>query len=150
MRTLNFNGFTNIPSSCEYEIGKIGDKIAILFYQNELIGTSITNMIEHLTTHVLAEDLPGITPEKVRVFEHYNPKLKPIYEWAEIKFSDSGRIDEGKGILKRVVEFAFLTRNTPKYYVSSPWWEGVSEQNRKLLSTELLLKELPNCQGQPM
>lgn len=93
---LNFNGFSNAPSSCEYGIGEIGDKVAIVFYQRELVGTSITNMIEHLTIHVLAKVLPEVSPEKIRVFEHYNPELKPIIEWQEVRFSDSGVIDEGK------------------------------------------------------
>ena len=134
MRTLEFNGFSNIPSSCEYEIGEIGDKVAILFYQRELRGTSITNMIEHLTIHVLAEDLPGTSPEDVRVFEHYNSDLNPVYEWAEVRFSDSGKIDEGKSILKKLVGIIFPSGKPPRYYVDSPEWIKVSEQNIALLS----------------
>ncbi|MFB2638263.1 hypothetical protein ACE02P_09570 [Shewanella bicestrii] len=134
MRTLNFYGFSNTPSSCEYEIGEIEDKVAILFYQKELAGTSITNMIEHLTIHVLAEDLPGTPPENIRVFEHYNPELNPIYEWAEVRFSDSGKIDEGKSILKKIVELVFPSGAPPRYYVDSPEWLKVSEQNIALLS----------------
>lgn len=134
MRTLEFNGFSNTPSSCEYGIGEVEGKAAILFYQRELSGTSITNMIEHLTVHVLAEDLPGILPENVRVFEHYNPKLNPIYEWAEVRFSESGKIDEGKSILKKLLELVFPSGKPPKYFVDSPQWLKVSEQNIDLLS----------------
>lgn len=134
MPVLNFNGFSNTPSSCEYGIGEIGNKTAIVFYQKEPIGTSITNMIEHLTIHVLAEELPGVSPENIRIFEHYNPDLNPIYEWAEVQFSDSGKINEKKSILKKLVELVFPSGTPPKYYVNSPEWLGVSEQNIALLS----------------
>lgn len=134
MKTLNFHGFSNAPSSCQYGIGEIGDKVAILFYQKELIGTSITNMIEHLAIHILAKELPGTSPENIRVFEHYNPDLSPIYEWAEVRFSNSGEIDEGKSILKKLVELVFPSGNPPRYYVDSPEWGNVSEQDIALLS----------------
>jgi hypothetical protein len=134
MKTLNFHGFSNAPSSCQYGIGEIGDKVAILFYQKELIGTSITNMIEHLAIHILAKELPGTSPENIRVFEHYNPDLNPIYEWAEVRFSNSGEIDEGKSILKKLVELVFPSGNPPRYYVDSPEWGNVSEQDIALLS----------------
>lgn len=134
MKTLKFYGFSNTPSSCEYGIGEIDGKVAILFHQRELSGTSITNMIEHLTIHVLAEELSGTLPEDIRVFEHYNPKLNPIYEWAEVVFSETGKIDEGKSILKNLVDLVFPSGTPPKYYVDSPKWLKVSEQNIVLLS----------------
>lgn len=134
MKNLNFHGFSNTPSSCQYGIGEIGGKVAILFYQKELIGTSITNMIEHLVIHILAKELPGTSPENIRVFEHYNPDLNPIYEWSEVRFSKSGEIDEGKSILNKLVELVFPSKNPPRYYVDSPEWRNVSEQDIAQLS----------------
>lgn len=91
-------------------------------------------MIEHLTIHVLAKDLPGMSPEKIRVFEHYNPELNPIIEWQEVRFSGSGIIDEGKGIVKKLIELLLPSGASPKYYVDSPVWGRVSEQEMHLLS----------------
>jgi|GEM_PF-4222872 len=134
MKTLKFSGFSNVSSECEYGIGEIGDKIAIVFYQRELIGTSITNMIEHLTIHVLATELQETSPDNIRVFEHYNPELNPIIEWQEVQFSDSGVVDEGKSIITKLIELVFPSGNPPKYYVDSPVWGGVSNQNIQVLS----------------
>lgn len=134
MKTLNFKGLGNTPSSCEYAIGEIGDKAAIIFYQKELSGTSITNMIEHITIHVLVNELPSVSPDKVRVFEHYNPELKPIIEWQEVKFSDSGVIDEGKSITQKLVGLIIPSKVPPKYYVDSPEWSPVSKREIGLLT----------------
>ncbi|ENM3816593.1 hypothetical protein EFU53_000397 [Vibrio cholerae] len=134
MNTLKFSGFSNIPSECEYGIGEIGDKIAIVFYQRELIGTSITNMIEHLTIHVLATELQGKSPENIRVFEHYNPELNPIIEWQEVQFSRSGVVDERKSIITKLIELVFPSGNPSKYYVDSPVWSRVSDEDIQVLS----------------
>jgi len=134
MIILNFNGFGNAPSSCEYGIGEIDGSIAIVFYQNALIGTSITNMIEHLTIHVLANNLPGTPPENVRVFEHYNPELRPMIEWQEVSFGSSGEIDEGRSVIRKLIELVIPSTDSPKYYVDAPIWNPVTNESIEVLS----------------
>jgi hypothetical protein len=133
MKILNFNGYHS-PSSCEYGIGEIEGKVAIVLYQRKLSGTSITNMIEHLTVRIMAEEIPETPPENIRVFEHYNPELNPIYEWAEVLFSKSGVIDDGKSIIKKILEVIFSSGKPPKYYVDSPQWHKISDQDKEILS----------------
>jgi hypothetical protein len=134
MENLNFNGFGNTPSSCEYCVGEINGGVAIVFYQNASIGTSITNMIEHLTIHVLANRLTGTPPENVRVFEHYNPELKPIIEWQEVSFGSSGEIDEGKSVIGRLIELVIPSTDSPRYYVDAPIWNPVTRDEIEILS----------------
>lgn len=134
MIKLDFPGFNNVHSQCEYDVGNVRGKKAIIFYQKTLVGTSITNKIESLTMHVLATELPGIDPKNVRVFEHHNPDLEPIYEWAEVQFSDSGMINENKSIIRKLVEFISPSGVLPKYYVNGPRWSNVLEQDIELLA----------------
>lgn len=71
MKKLNYKGFHNCESSCHYVIGEIDDKQALIFYTDKIRGTSVTNLIEDVTTQVLASDLPEVSPKDIRVFEHY-------------------------------------------------------------------------------
>jgi len=134
METLDFNGFGNTPSSCEYGVGEIDGSVAIVFYQNALIGTSITNMIEHLTIYVLANSLSGTSPENVRVFEHYNPELRPIIEWQEVSFGSAGEIDDGKSVIRKLIELVIPSTESPRYYVDAPIWNPIASEEIEVLS----------------
>jgi hypothetical protein len=91
-------------------------------------------MIEHLTIHVLANRLTGTPPENVRVFEHYNPELKPIIEWQEVSFGSSGEIDEGKSVIGRLIELVIPSTDSPRYYVDAPIWNPVTRDEIEILS----------------
>jgi hypothetical protein len=135
MKTLNYNGFSNTPSTCEYGIGDIHGKTAIVFYQGAMGGTSITNMIEALTMHVLSTDLQGVDPAQVRVFEHYAPSLNPLAEWQEVTFLDKGEIQEDKGIARKLIELVLSSSNTTKqWYVNNPAWLPVNAADLVIVS----------------
>lgn len=134
MKNLNYNGFDNIPSSCEYGIGSIGSKKAVVFLQTKSGGTSISNMIEVLTMHVLATDLPGVDPNQVRVFEHYAPTLKPLVEWQEVLFSDMGEIQEKNNIARNLIELVMSSGAPKKWYVDGPLWRPVTATELAIVS----------------
>jgi hypothetical protein len=134
MKILNFKGFSNVPSSCEYTIGELEARTAIVFYQKEFSGTSISNMIESLTMHVLAHELPGTPPDNVRVFQHINPELKPALEWQEVQFGSTGPITEDTSIIRGLIDIIVQSDSNPEYFVDDPVWSSVTEEEKELLS----------------
>ncbi|MGP3508677.1 hypothetical protein [Paracidovorax citrulli] len=126
MKKLEYRGFSNTPSECKYGIGVINGKTAIVFHQTVQGGTSITNMIEHLTMHVLATDLPRVDPNQVRVFEHYDQHLRPVSEWQEVTFQEMGEIQEEKNIAEKLIEFVSRSSPSKRYYVDGPSWGSVN------------------------
>lgn len=128
MKTINYSGFSNVPSSCQYGVGKVGGKDAVVFYQSKNPGTSITNMIEELSTSVLTTEFPGVHPANVRIFEHYDPADNPMIEWQEVRFEDSGIVDN-KSPLKKLVALLIPDKTTPKSYVGKPVWLKVSPED---------------------
>ncbi|MDO8908000.1 MAG: hypothetical protein Q7W55_05800 [Pseudohongiella sp.] len=134
MKILNFKGFSNLPSSCEYAIGELDGHTAIVFYQRDVRGTSITNMIESLTMHVLAHELPGTPPESVRVFQHISPELKPAIEWQEVIFGSTGPIEADSSIVRGLVDIFTQSDSIPEYFVDDPLWRQVSEDEKETLS----------------
>lgn len=137
MKKLNYSGFGGIPSMCEYGIGSIGGKKAVVFLQTTSGGTSITNVIEVLTMHVLATDLPGVDPSQVRVFEHYAPTLKPLFEWKEVLFSDVGEIQDEKNIARKLIELVVPSGAPKKWYVDGPSWQTVAATELAIVSAIL-------------
>lgn len=134
MKKLPYNGFSNTSSACEYGIGDIGGKTAIVFLQTTSGGTSITNMIEALTMHVLATDLKGVAPNQVRVFEHYAPSLKPLHEWQEVSFEDIGEIQEEKSIARKLIELVVPSNEPRNWYVNGPSWKPVTPADLPIVS----------------
>ena len=134
MKKLSYEGFHNCKSSCYYAISEIDDKKVLIFYTDIIRGTSVTNLIEDITAQVLASDLPGVSPEDVRVFEHYNPQLTPIWEWMEVTFE---RFSGGKkklGFIKKIKNKLLSIHEDERYYVFNPHWKPVSSTDIKKLS----------------
>lgn len=127
MKKLHYEGFQNCKSSCYYVVGKIDGKQAIVFYTDKIQGTSVTNLIEDVTTQVLASDLPEISPEEVRVFEHYSPQLDPIWEWMEVTFEDFLGGRQKESLIKRIKNKLFSIHTDENYYVYKPHWKPVSK-----------------------
>lgn len=134
MKKLNYNGFGNAQSSCEYGIGQIGDQTALVFYAPKLHGTSITNMIETLTTHVLSSDLQGQDPRTVRVFEHYDPSINPLVEWQEVTFKDIGKVNPRTSVLQKMLALVVPSNKPPEWYVDGPSWKPVASNDITILS----------------
>ena len=134
MKKLHYEGFQNCKSSCYYVVGKIDGKQAIVFYTDKLQGTSVTNLIEDVTTQVLASDLPEISPEEVRVFEHYSPQLDPIWEWMEVTFEDFSGGRQKESLIKRIKNKLFSIHTDESYYVYKPYWKPVSKTDIDKLS----------------
>lgn len=91
-------------------------------------------MIESLTMYVLANDLPNLSPDQIRVFEHYNANLKPIIEWQEVKFRKHGKIEKTESIISLIINAIFSSKETPKYYVDDPVWISVTDEQISILS----------------
>lgn len=134
MKKLHYEGFQNCKSSCYYVVGKIDGKQAIVFYTDKIQGTSVTNLIEDVTTQVLASDLPEISPEEVRVFEHYSPQLDPIWEWMEVTFEDFLGGRQKESLIKRIKNKLFSIHTDESYYVYKPHWKPVSKTDIDKLS----------------
>ncbi len=134
MKTLHYKGFHNCDSSCQYAIGEIDNKKVLVFYTDKIRGTSVTNLIEDITSQVLAFDLPKISPEEVRVFEHYSPQLDPIWEWMEVTFEGFSGGRQKKGLIKRIKNKVFSIHTDEGYYVYNPHWKPVSKIDIEKLS----------------
>ncbi len=134
MKKLHYNGFNNCESSCHYVISEIDDKQALVFYTDRILGTSVTNLIEEVTAQVLASDLPGVSPEEVRVFEHYNPQLAPIWEWMEVTFESFSGGRQKEGLIKKIKNKIFSIQADERYYVYNPNWKSVSSADIEKLS----------------
>jgi hypothetical protein len=137
MKSLKFQGNSNDPSSCKYALTELGDKKAIIFYQPELTGARVTAVIESLTMHVLANDLPGVPPGRVRVFEYHNPELHPAEEWREVTFNNSGITGDNKGNVRLLVEILMAPETPLEYFVDDPEWHSVPEEDVEILSKVL-------------
>lgn len=134
MKTVHYKGFSNCDSSCKYVISKINDKYALVFYTDRLEGTSVTNMIEEVTNQVLGSELPQVSPEQIRVFEHYSSELEPIWDWMEVTFEGFSGGKKKKSIFKKLKNRFFSIQEDEGYYVYKPHWKPVSESEIKILS----------------
>lgn len=142
MKSLKFQGNSNGPSSCDYAITELGDKKAIVFYQPDLSGASVTSVIESLTMYVLANDLPHIPPEQVRVFEFHDPGLQPAETWREVTFNNTGIVEGDNNNVKMLVEMLMAPEKPVKYFVDDPEWHSVSEEDIEVLSDVLAVTEI--------
>lgn len=133
MKTVNYKGFNSCHSSCKYDIGEINDKYALVFYTDTLIGTSVTNMIEEVTNQVLRSKLSRISPEQIRVFEHYSSEADLIGNWMEVTFEGFTGGKQKENLLKRLKNKVFSIRNDESYYVYNPSWSPVPEADIKIL-----------------
>jgi hypothetical protein len=92
VKTLHYEDHNGLPCSSQYVIGRLGDKVTVVFVQAPLNETSISSRIEVLAGKVLCSDLRGRHPDEVRFFEHYPVELKRISEWREVVFKGAERM----------------------------------------------------------
>ena len=112
---------------CQYVVGTVNSRDAIVFIQGPLRNTSVTNVIEAITTKVLADSFPEVDPTTVDIYEHYPPHLRPIREWQKVEFEVYKEEESGfKGLILRVTEMLFGP-GSRHYYVSHPVWSGISD-----------------------
>lgn len=85
--------------------------------------TSITNVIEVIVRQLLAGDLFGTNPAKLRIFEFYPKSLAPMVGWQEVSFADMGKRQPRMSFLEKIKDF-FKPTDQP-YYVDKPQWGAV-------------------------
>lgn len=122
MKTLHYQGFTGKPCSCEYAIGRLGDKTAVVFVQGPLNQTSITNLIEVLASKVLCTDLTGTQPANVRFFEHYPPTLQPIVAWQEVVLRATSLLPKPGGLMAKFLGLFAGESGPDLWVVDEPVW----------------------------
>lgn len=127
MAHLEYIGFSGTTCSCDYAVGEIDGKKAVVFVQGHLTQTSITNMIEVLASKVLSAELAGTDPTEVRFFEHYPPHLKPLRVWQEVAFAERQKIEKRSGLLDKLLGALRSDKEPPSWTVDSPQWGTVSE-----------------------
>ena len=124
MKTLQYQGFTK-PSTCQYGIGDLQGKKAVVFVQGPLTNTSITNMIEVLASRVLCDDLIGTHPRDVRFFEHYPRALQPLAEWQEVTFEEHVELDPKLGLVAKLLELVRGPSEPTAWAVDKPLWSAL-------------------------
>lgn len=134
MKTIHYKGFHDCKSCCQYAIGEIDGKKALVFHTDKIQGTSVTNLIEDVTNQILSSDLPGISPEHIRVFEHYSPQLEPIWEWMEVQFESFSGGKSKQSLLEKLKSKILSTHKDENYYVHNPQWKPISKKDKQTLS----------------
>lgn len=121
MRTISIQGFDFKSHSYPFNTAPLDGKTALVFVADDLGKTSITNLIEDLTTKVHAKFLKDTLPQGIRVFEHYPKHLDPLIEWQEVTF-EVGPIHPKRSWLQKL----FRTNNGPIGWVFvNPRWSPV-------------------------
>lgn len=131
MKTLSYPGFTNKPCSCQYAIGALNGKPAVVFVQGPLSQTSITNQIEAIVSKLLAADLRGTRPDDVRFFEYYSPQLQPLRVWQEVTFEKQTQLKSRASLFTKLLEAIREEKDPGAFWrVDSPQWQPVHESDR--------------------
>ena len=141
MKTLHYEGFTGKPCSCEYAIGRLGEKTVVVFVQGPLNQTSMTNLIEVLASKVLCTDLTGRQPAQVRFFEHYPPSLRPIVAWQEVTFLTSSLLPKPGGLMAKFLGLLAGESAPDSWVVVVPAWGPVPAAD--LVAVQALTKPTP-------
>jgi hypothetical protein len=127
LKELRYQGFTK-PCVCHYAIANVGGKPAVVFVQGPLTNTSITNMVEVLSSLILAKDLAGQHPEGVRFFEYYPPALNPIRRWQEVTFTEIHALKKpAQGLLAKVISLVAGDADPESWAVDGPQWQALDD-----------------------
>lgn len=125
MKTLHYQGFEK-PCVCKYAIEEVDGKSCVLLVQGALGNTSITNMVEVLVSRILCDELAGMHPSEVRVFEHYPPSHQPIRAWQEVTFDEHIPIKADKGIFAKLLEVVAGPSSPEVWGVKNPVWNSLA------------------------
>jgi hypothetical protein len=137
MKKLKYQGFDR-QAECAYAIGEMNGTTLLVFKMLNLSRTSITNVIEDITSEILRTDLRGVDPAKVRFFEYYPPSMEPLRVWQEVTFGDSHLMRPKTGILQSIwqsIRKFFGKQQQDCYWVvSAPNWLAVDAELQKHLA----------------
>jgi hypothetical protein len=134
MYTHHYVGFHRQPSQCNVCFGQINGQPAIVFHQTKLTVTSITNVIEDLSTYAMNAHFKGVDPKTIIVIEHYDPHLNPIAEWQRVTFEVAELVDD-RGFVEKVLDTTLAFARKPRAkrtVVAKPQWSPVTPQMQAL------------------
>lgn len=132
MQPTSYIGFSNQVCQCEYVDGKVNGEHVLILKQTANSKTSITNMVEHIVSGLLAGPLNSVDARKLRVFEFYSPSLAPLVSWQEVTFSGVERRSPRKTIIQQLIEYVRPTEQP--FVVWQPAWNPVSQQLQSQLA----------------
>lgn len=134
MKQMQYVGFTRKSCFCNYLVAELDGQTVVIFEDLGLVQTSITNTVEDLASQVLANDLKGVDPTRVRFFLHYPARFNPLAEWQEVAFKSHDPVYEKKSLLGKVAEQFGMAPSIEWWRVDEPTFDRVSTETQKRLS----------------